>query len=766
MVKPWCAVSLALVALLGAATPATSQCPSRCMCEVRPWFTPNSLYQEAATVDCNDLRLREVPRNLSEGAQVLLLQSNGIAEMGAELAALGNLTELDLSQNNLTHAGSSSFAGLGQLVILHLEENVIGELAEGELRDLGGLQELYVNHNQIESIHPGAFLGLRSLIRLHLNSNRLRAIDSRWFEFTPNLEILMVGANPVRQVEDMNFMPLSKLRSLVLAGMGLRAVPENALMGLDNLESLSFYDNKLAAVPRLALRKVPSLKFLDLNKNPIAVIREGDFRSMLQLKELGVNNMMELVAIDRHALDDLPQLTKLEVTNNPRLSFVHPDSVRAIPRLETLMLNNNDLSALHRRTVDALPNLREINLHGNPIRCDCIVRWMTGNATRVRFMEPQSTRCVSPAEHEGSPVRSVPSSDVADGCLPAIAHGAFPSTAIANPGATLTFVCRAVAEPPADIHWVTPSGDGVAPGGASDKYRLSEEGTLEIVDVRYEDTGLYTCVARNSEGLDSRAVTVRVNGSVPHVPGRLLSLDVMNVAARSVLVSWRLRPGGRAPDLRWTSATVRIDSPRVAFTARVPVSVHEYNLTRLQPRTEYEVCLAVSAAPRGSGRAERSCVNVTTRAERPGAPTGEEGYGGGDAVGRGTGAAALAVALGSALGLAALLALLACSALRGRRQRCHLPSHHQQQQQQQRPRWHQRRRCQRYCERPLRKLSAGSCSSLQELQPPPPLWEEEGGAEGWPVPGRSGGGGGGSCGGGGGFFPVDTSKSYNALQPH
>ena len=49
------------------------ECPRLCVCEVRPWFTPQSTYKEASTVDCNDLRLTRIPTNLSVDTQVLLV---------------------------------------------------------------------------------------------------------------------------------------------------------------------------------------------------------------------------------------------------------------------------------------------------------------------------------------------------------------------------------------------------------------------------------------------------------------------------------------------------------------------------------------------------------------------------------------------------------------------------------------------------------------------------------------------------------------------
>lgn len=55
-------------------------CPRLCTCEIRPWFTPRSIYMEASTVDCNDLGLLTFPARLPANTQILLLQTNNIAK--------------------------------------------------------------------------------------------------------------------------------------------------------------------------------------------------------------------------------------------------------------------------------------------------------------------------------------------------------------------------------------------------------------------------------------------------------------------------------------------------------------------------------------------------------------------------------------------------------------------------------------------------------------------------------------------------------------
>ncbi|XP_029539052.2 leucine-rich repeat neuronal protein 1-like [Oncorhynchus nerka] len=599
----WLCVGLLLPLVQG------GECPRLCVCEVRPWFTPQSTYREAATVDCNDLRLTHIPSNLSSDTQVLLLQSNSIAHTSGELEALFNLTELDLSQNNFSTMEAVGLDNMNQLTTLHLEENQISQLPDHCLQDLSNLQELYINHNQISTIAPGAFSGLHSLLRLHLNSNRLRVIDNRWFEATPNLEILMIGENPVIGILDMNFKPLGSLRSLVLACMDLTDIPGNALVGLDNLESLSFYDNKLVRVPQLALQKVPNLKFLDLNKNPVHKIHEGDFRNMLRLKELGINNMADLVSIDCYALDNLPELTKLEATNNPKLSYVHRTAFRDVSSLESLMLNNNALNSVYQHTVEALPNLREISLHSNPLRCDCVIQWMSSNRTSVRFMEPLAMLCTSPPELRGQRVREVKLPDSPEQCLPFISQDTFPSHLSLELGMSVSLDCRAIAEPEPEIYWVSPMGSKITVDTVSERYHLSSEGTLRLSHVQVEDSGRYTCIAQNTEGADTRVTTIRVNGTLLD-SAEVMKIYVKQTESHSILVSWKINSNVMTSNLKWASATMKIDNPHITYTARVPVDVHEYNLTHLQPATEYEVCLTVSNIHL---QTHKSCVNVTTR---------------------------------------------------------------------------------------------------------------------------------------------------------
>nr|XP_009941731.1 PREDICTED: LOW QUALITY PROTEIN: leucine-rich repeat neuronal protein 3 [Opisthocomus hoazin] len=568
-----------------------ADCPESCICEIRPWFTPMSVYMEAPTVDCNDLGLLNFPARLPADTKVLLLQTNNIAKIEHSVDFPVNLTGLDLSQNNLSSVTSINLRKIPQLLSVYLEENKLTELPEECLSGLHNLQELYINHNLLSVIAPGAFIGLNNLLRLHLNSNGLQMINRKWFEATPNLEILMIGENPIIRIEDMNFKPLINLRSLVLAGINLTEIPDNALAGLDNLESISFYDNRFVRVPHIALQKATNLKFLDLNKNPINRIRRGDFSNMLHLKELGINNMPELISIDSLAVDNLPDLRKIEATNNPRLSYIHPNAFYRLPKLESLMLNSNALSALYRSTIESLPNLKEVSIHSNPIRCDCVIRWINMNKTNIRFMEPESLFCVDPPEFQGQNVRQIHFREMMEICLPLIAPESFPSTLDLKTGSHISLHCRATAEPEPEIYWITPSGHKLLPNTISNKYYIHSEGTLDISDVTHKESGLYTCIATNLVGADLKSVMIKV------------------IKSNSVLVSWKASTKILKSSVRWT-AFLKAENSHAAQSARIPSDIKVYNLTRLNPSTEYKICIDI---PTIYSQNKKQCVNVTTK---------------------------------------------------------------------------------------------------------------------------------------------------------
>ncbi|XP_045898147.1 leucine-rich repeat neuronal protein 1-like, partial [Micropterus dolomieu] len=146
------------------------------------------------------------------------------------------------------------------------------------------------------------------------------------------------------------------------------------------------------------------------------------------------------------------------------------------------------------------------------------------------------------------------------------------------------------------------SGEGRGLIRKKKKHRVSEPGALVIEHAEPSDAGVYTCVAWNMEGADTKSVSVivdsrgsagsrSVGGSwwdaepsreqpwLGNSAGAAASLVLLAkvVHAQSVVLEWKLYPSRGSSSVgqdaplplpRWTSATVHIENPQISYTAK------------------------------------------------------------------------------------------------------------------------------------------------------------------------------------------------------
>ncbi|XP_078677983.1 leucine-rich repeat neuronal protein 1-like isoform X2 [Branchiostoma floridae x Branchiostoma belcheri] len=588
--------------------PWNTTCPlPSCACELRERLTDSSHYINAKTVDCSNQKLTAVPPGLPLDTEVLLLQVNNIASLGDSLSPLENLTELDLSQNDISDIDQNWFTGLKQLGKLQLQQNWISGVKSQDFLPLSNLRELHLDYNQITSLDDLAFMGLQALQQLNLNGNNLTSVGRGWLEEVPRLKILHVGDNPITMLEDGNFQPLYNLEHLILSGAGMVDLSPGVFHGLQNLRSLHLQNNRFMKMPSAAIQKVPSLQFLELDYNPIVKITSHQIIKLPQLVQLQLNHMPKLTIVDNGAFQNLPNLRRLELSHNPMLSYLHQDSFRGLPNLEILLLNNNALTALYEDIVHSLPSLKQVRLEGNPLRCDCLMRWVGINITDISYLDRKNLICNSPPEYHGMDLGSLIPDLMMRRCMPFI-QPTFPSYLTVKQNAHLTLDCRAMGEPQPNIYWVLPNGDRFTSRNTSPRIKLTQEGTLEMSKVQVHDTGHYTCVAIN-DGYDGDSRTMLLNVSAS--PNTLFHLSASNITTHSIHLSWQSPYVQRVQAylLQYT-AMMMVGGVHVTYRALIPPEVQHYNLTNLVPSTNYKVCLTVADF---HTHHQGTCITATTK---------------------------------------------------------------------------------------------------------------------------------------------------------
>ena len=192
----------------------------------------------------------------------LNLEDNQISDISV-LSGLTNLTYLYLDYNQISNI--SALSGLKNLTYLRLDGNQISDISA--LSELTGLTGLVLSGNQISDI--SALSGLMRLENLQLGENQIRDISV--LSGLTNLDDLWLNDN---QISDIS--ALSELTNITYLHLYRNQISDiSALSGLMNLTSLSLYENQISDIS--ALSGLTNLTYLDLEYNPIP---ESDIESL------------------------------------------------------------------------------------------------------------------------------------------------------------------------------------------------------------------------------------------------------------------------------------------------------------------------------------------------------------------------------------------------------------------------------------------------------------------------------------------------------
>ncbi|HYV95629.1 MAG TPA: COR domain-containing protein [Chitinophagales bacterium] len=194
----------------------------------------------------------------------------------ANLKELSQLTEIDLSVNNLTDISS--------------------------LKELRSLTSLNLTNNELIDISP--LKELKQLIELSLGNNQFSDISS-----LENLSQLTKLSFVSCNVSDIS--PLKELKNLTELSMGINPLKNiSALANLTNLKRLQLWESEINDIS--PIRELVNLEELFIEVTPLS-----DITPLKNLINLTYLNLWKNQISDISALKDLKKLTNLELSKNP-----------------------------------------------------------------------------------------------------------------------------------------------------------------------------------------------------------------------------------------------------------------------------------------------------------------------------------------------------------------------------------------------------------------------------------------------------------------
>ncbi|KAK7601563.1 hypothetical protein V9T40_009004 [Parthenolecanium corni] len=168
--------------------------------------------------DCQRNGMTDIPTELSDEIQVLLLNDNYIRELKSKIffkAGLVNLQKINLRNCSIEDVDQHAFAGLD--VLTHIDLSV----------------------NQIKRLDPSTFQ-LPSLRYLHINNNSIQRLENNLLANLPQLQVVEFNFNRISDIGDRTFFNLSKLKMLKFKNNQLVQLQPSLFQSIGNIAKLSF----------------------------------------------------------------------------------------------------------------------------------------------------------------------------------------------------------------------------------------------------------------------------------------------------------------------------------------------------------------------------------------------------------------------------------------------------------------------------------------------------------------------------------------------
>ncbi|XP_050997535.1 toll-like receptor 8 [Acomys russatus] len=351
---------------------------------------------------CNHRRLQEVPQTISKYVTEVDLSDNYITHITNEsFQELQNISKINLNHNanqqypkenkNGMNITDRAFFNLENLTVLLLEDNQLGTMPTGLP---ASLKELSLILNKIRLVTRNNTWGLRNLERLYLawncffHCNHNFTVENGAFTNLTHLKVLSLSFNSLVHVPPK--LP-SSLRKLFLSNAKIKTITQDDFKGLEHLTLLDLSGNcprcfnapfpctpceknSSIVIHPLAFQSLSQLRYLNLSSTSLKWIPSTWFNNLTNLKELYLefNYLVQEIASGEF-LTKLPSLQILDLSFNFKykeyLQFITiSPNFSMLHSLKKLHLKGyvfRELKREHFKPLQSLPNLTTIDLSIN-----------------------------------------------------------------------------------------------------------------------------------------------------------------------------------------------------------------------------------------------------------------------------------------------------------------------------------------------------------------------------------------------------------------
>ncbi|XP_017305654.1 asporin [Ictalurus punctatus] len=252
-----------------------TDCPFGCQCLSR-------------VVQCSDLGLTSVPREIPADTLMIDLQNNDITEIKEDdFKKLTNLYALFLVNNQISKIHPKAFQNMGKLRLLYLSYNLLTEIPANLPKNI---LELRIHDNKISRIQKDAFKGMQSLHVLEMSANPIAnsGIELGAFNDMATLYLRIAEARLTAIPKDLP----SSITELHLDYNKIAKVEVEDLIRYKHLLRLGLAFNQIKFVENGSLAYIPKIREIHLDNNKLKNIPPGlNTLKYLQVVYFHANNI-------------------------------------------------------------------------------------------------------------------------------------------------------------------------------------------------------------------------------------------------------------------------------------------------------------------------------------------------------------------------------------------------------------------------------------------------------------------------------------------
>ncbi|KAL4710070.1 hypothetical protein ACJJTC_016472 [Scirpophaga incertulas] len=342
------------------------------------------------SIDLSSNLIEDIPSYSFYGLPLIKLNLKGNVIRDISESAFSSLdlslSEIDLSENNLTTFPIESLVKLRHLRSLRLAWNEMSSFPKVENADLISLEYLDLNSNNFEfisedclkfcpsltmlsfhfnfinNIHYRAFYSLNNLKSIDLSHNRLKMLNPNLFLNNKNLSFVDLSHNHLHHIHGL-FCNLPSLSEVILSHNNILDVPIDSFLNSNKLTSIHLNKNCIHNIHSESFSNLGNLAKLQLDFNYIKQVPYSIFVNNKNIVKLRLDNN-KFFDLNNNTLDFLINVNELRLNNN-KLTFISKYLFKNCEQIEEIHLNHNEITFIEPGTFVKLKTLKYLSLSHN-----------------------------------------------------------------------------------------------------------------------------------------------------------------------------------------------------------------------------------------------------------------------------------------------------------------------------------------------------------------------------------------------------------------